>query len=156
FILPPDILSRIGYGKETIAPYLTIDKNPEFIRINGTLRGPNPLGVYALMAISLLGAFVLSKEMRHQTKSVGLVMAGAILMVTPAVLWASYSRSALVAAVISAAIVLFVALSQRFRPRLLLALMVVPFIVGGGVLLAAKDTSFVQHVVLHRDPADPV
>src|SRR5690606_12369288 len=39
--LPPDILKYIGYGDQTIQPYLTVDENPDFVRINSTLRGPD-------------------------------------------------------------------------------------------------------------------
>ena len=56
FILPPDVLSLIGYGDATIQPYLTVDENPDYVRINSTLRGPNPLGDYAVIVFALLAA----------------------------------------------------------------------------------------------------
>ena len=44
-VLPPGVLLEpLGYSRETIQPYLTVDKNTAFIRQNSTLRGPNPLG----------------------------------------------------------------------------------------------------------------
>ena len=57
FVLPADILKYIGYNVNTIVPYLTVDQNQDFIRINSTLRGPNPLGAYAGIVLSLLLAF---------------------------------------------------------------------------------------------------
>ena len=57
FILPPDFLSVLGYGDMTISPYLTVDENPDYVRINSTLRGPNPLGAYAVIILSLLAAY---------------------------------------------------------------------------------------------------
>ncbi|MFZ3009714.1 MAG: hypothetical protein WA030_01680, partial [Candidatus Microsaccharimonas sp.] len=46
-VLPNDTLKYIGYGESSIMPYLTVDENPDYIRISSTLRGPNPLGAYA-------------------------------------------------------------------------------------------------------------
>ena len=57
FVLPRDFLAHIGYSKATIAPYLTVDENTDYIRLNSTLRGPNPLGAYAMVVLVLLLAF---------------------------------------------------------------------------------------------------
>jgi len=54
FVLPKDFLIYLGYGENTIQPYLTVDQNQDFIRINSTLRGPNPLGAYAVIVLSIL------------------------------------------------------------------------------------------------------
>ena len=59
-ISPSDILKYLGYSRDTIAPYLTVDKNTDYIRINGTFRGPNPLGAFAVVYLSLISAFVIS------------------------------------------------------------------------------------------------
>ena len=56
-ILPKDILKSLGYSDLTIKPYLTVDQNNDFVRINSTLRGPNPLGAFAVIAISLMVVF---------------------------------------------------------------------------------------------------
>ncbi|MFZ1488196.1 MAG: hypothetical protein WAS74_04230, partial [Candidatus Saccharimonas aalborgensis] len=48
-VLPHDALKYLGYSSATIEPYITVDKNPDFVRFNSTLRGPNPLGAYALI-----------------------------------------------------------------------------------------------------------
>lgn len=56
FVLPPDILASIGYSKATIASHLTVDENPLYVRINSTLRGPNPLGAYSVIVAGLLVA----------------------------------------------------------------------------------------------------
>src|SRR5690606_10608684 len=102
FILPVDILAHIGYGKNTIEPYLTIDKNSDFIRINGTLRGPNPLGSFMLIIISIVGAWLATQKqvLKDKQSIVWLAVLGFSSLI---VLWASYSRSALVATLVSLA-----------------------------------------------------
>ncbi|MGB4673048.1 MAG: hypothetical protein WBH99_03750, partial [Azovibrio sp.] len=62
FVLPKDFLIYLGYGENTIQPYLTVDQNQDFIRINSTLRGPNPLGAYAVIVLSILFSALLKKK----------------------------------------------------------------------------------------------
>ena len=65
-LLPPDILIHLGYGPNTIAPYLTVDKNLDYVRINSTLRGPNPLGAYVTIVLAVLAAaWVRGKTKAH-------------------------------------------------------------------------------------------
>jgi hypothetical protein len=66
FVLPPDILKYLGYSDKTIQPYLTVDLNASFVRINSTLRGPNPLGAYAAMVLALLVARVMNVRLRKK------------------------------------------------------------------------------------------
>jgi len=66
-ILPHDVLSHIGYSESTILPYQTVDQNYDFIRINSTLRGPNPLGAFALITLTFATTYLLySWVQRHK------------------------------------------------------------------------------------------
>jgi hypothetical protein len=148
-VLPNDILKYIGYDQDTIMPFLTVDQNTDFIRINSTLRGPNPLGAYAMIVLVLLLAYWL-KSKRKLTRPqfnlmVVLGLGGAVA------LWASYSRSALLATVIGVAIVLWVAVGKKVTKGMWIALAVVALMIGGS-LVALKDTNFVSNVILHEDP----
>ena len=64
--LPKDTLSYIGYSKQTIAPYLTVDENPDFIRYSSTLRGPNPLGAYAGIVLGMITALLVRRKLPLQ------------------------------------------------------------------------------------------
>lgn len=147
-VLPPDILKYIGYGPQTIMPFLTVDQNMEYIRISSTLRGPNPLGAFAVVTLALLAAYWRRGDhtkFRRPMFIVTVLVVGSFVA-----LWASYSRSALIAAAIALGIVLVVTLWKRV-PRWTWAGLAALLILTGGVLYAARDTSFVSNVLLHEN-----
>ncbi len=150
FVLPPDILSHIGYGKDTIEPYLTIDKNPDFIRINATLRGPNPLGAYALIILSVIAAWLVAKKHTIKEKQT-IILLSFFALAGVIVLWASYSRSALVATVLSLGIVTLVVFAKKIKIGWWVGAVVL-LILFSGFLYSQKDSHFVQHVLLHNNP----
>lgn len=149
FILPKDILKYIGYGTSTIVPYLTVDQNPDFIRINSTFRGPNPLGAYAAIILILLAAFAtthrLSKD-KSRLAIVGILSLGGVVA-----LWASYSRSALIGTLVGIGIVLGATLGRKLPRRSWIIGSVVVFALLGGLLLS-RGGSFISNVVLHENP----
>ena len=149
FILPIDVLSVLGYSSQTILPYLTVDMNPDYVRINSTLRGPNPLGAYAVVVLALALAYLWRrrpKMTRNVSSLFALLSIGAVIA-----LWYSYSRSALVAAVAAVAVVFILTIGRRMPRWLWVMMFVVGFATLGG-LYAARDTSFVQNVILHDNP----
>lgn len=149
-VLPPDVLSHIGYGRDTIAPYLTIDQNQEYIRINGTLRGPNPLGAYAVIALSLTGAFLYRRGWPKNRS--WRVAVAAVMLCAVVALVASFSRSAWLAAGISLAAGLILSWRKQFwRPALVLAALAA--LVSGG-LFASMDNTLVSNLLLHENPAE--
>lgn len=152
FVLPHDFLVHLGYGQSTIAPYLTVDQNYEFIRINGTLRGPNPLGAYA--AIVLAGCLTALLLVRGRIRQIhrALPWLVALLGVGSIVaLGYSFSRSAALAALLAVGIVLAVVYGRRVPRAVWLVAGVAGLLLIGG-LYAARDSHFVSHVILHEDP----
>jgi len=146
-VLPKDVLANIGYSKETISPFLTVDENHDYIRINSTLRGPNPLGAYATIVIGLLAAVALRWKMNARGYA---LVAGAVLA-AGLMLNASYSRSSVIAAFAAVAVIAFIAVSAKVRTRLALGL-AAALVVAVGAVFALRDTSFVSNVVLHNNP----
>lgn len=151
-VLPHDILSYIGYSKATIAPYLTVDQNYDFIRINGTLRGPNPLGIYATIVLAAcLAALVLVRQKMsaiHRLLPWSVALAGVVSVVA---VWFSYSRSAKIALALAIVIVLVARYGRLISRPLWIAMAAVGLLLVGGVYLA-RDTPFVSIVILHEDP----
>ncbi|MFZ1258676.1 MAG: O-antigen ligase family protein [Candidatus Saccharimonas sp.] len=151
-VLPRNILSVLGYNSETIAPYLTVDKNESLARVNSTLRGPNPLGAYAVIVIAGLAAA--SKRLFNRHIGTLWRYLGGILAITATIaLWISYSRSALAAGVIAIIIVLAVRYSKKPIKSLFVSFMVAA-IVGGGIMFGLRSNSFVSNVLWHDNPAD--
>lgn len=149
-VLPHDVLKYIGYGTDTIAPYLTVDKNYDFVRINGTLRGPNPLGAYALIVLAVVGAFVALGTKLVQSTRLRVVVCALVLPALVA-LWFSYSRSALVGAAVAVGLVAILTIGRK--------LPVWAWVAGcmtagalTGLLAVSWHTPFVQNVILHTNP----
>ena len=151
-VLPPDVLKYLGYSDQTIAPYLTVDKNPQFVRENSTLRGPNPLGAYAgiVLAVAVSWLTIHAAKLKGRlTKDTALALAliGAGLVSV----WVSYSRSALVAAVVALAIVLLYRYKRLLTRRVWLVIGAV-LVLGAGVLAVTWESHFVQNVIVHDNP----
>lgn len=148
-VLPKDFLAYIGYSEATIRPYMTVDQNQDFIRINSTLRGPNPLGAFAMTAMSgLIAAWLRGwrPASRWQWGLLGVVATGLL-----AALWSSYSRSAWLAMIAALAVATLAIGARRISKKLWLSASV------GIVVLAAITTTFVQtdfaqHVIFHTNP----
>ena len=152
-ILPDDILRTIGYSKATIAPYGTIDKNPDFVRINSTLRGPNPLGAFCVIVISLLGAYFAAMRRKLSYRQKTTIIAAAAM--SAAVLFASYSRSAYLALVVAFGLLAASIVTIRWSRRVVLGGLIAAYIAIVGVM-GLQSSDWYQNVVLHEDPQSSV
>ena len=149
-VLPHDILKYLGYSKDTIAPYLTVDENTAYIRENSTLRGPNPLGAYAGSVAILVVAYMMAKwrslgKLWQRFALVGMLIASLVA------LWVSYSRSALITTIVGIVIVICVRAAKHMK-RVHWAALVLGTLVLVGIGWAVRDTSFVHNVILHDNP----
>jgi O-antigen ligase len=150
FILPHDILKYIGYNINTISSYLTVDKNNDFIRINSTLRGPNPLGAYSVIVLAIAIAAISKNKVKKVKTS---VIITAILLVGGLVaLWSSYSRSALIAAVLSVAIVLATTVFSKLSTKMWITISLSIVILMAGISMIMGD-QFISNVLLHENPS---
>lgn len=149
--LPPDILAHIGYSKDTIEPYLTVDKNPDYVRVNSTLRGPNPLGAYAGMVLGLLAAAWAKGWLNIKDRRV-CIGAGILGVCSLVALWISYSRSALVAGVAAVLIALLIAYYNRISRKVWIISSMLFFALVGG-LLTARETPLISNVFFHENPS---
>jgi hypothetical protein len=148
-VLPKETLEVIGYNESTIQPYLLLDQNPEYVRINGTMRGPNSLGAYAVIVLALLAAFwLIGRKVLDKGPA---LMAAVIGTGSLVALWFSYSRSALIAFFAAVGVVGVIALGKKI-PRWLWIVAGIIVIVAGVGLYAARDSSFVANVILHDNP----
>ncbi len=152
YVLPADVLSHIGYSKATISPYLTVDNNPLYIRINSTLRGPNPLGAYIVMLLSFLGAWIISRWGNISKKY--WLIAGLAIVASLSVLLATYSRSAGIGLIVAVVTLGLLSLPRKLQTWSLVAVFVLVLGFGAGYELF-KGSSFVRTVIDHKDPSNP-
>lgn len=150
-VLPRNILEYIGYHKgTTIAPYMTVDQNYDFVRINGTLRGPNPLGAFAIIMLTVaLSILVVGYKKLTKQKRLILGLIGLFALIA---LWYSYSRSALFAGVAAIAFI-FGYSGMRWAPRQTIGIVTGVVLTGIITLVLTWHTSFVQNVIVHENPA---
>jgi O-Antigen ligase len=151
-VLPHDALKYIGYSTDTIVPYLTVDQNTDFIRINSTMRGPNPLGAYAVIVLAGVVAWLLGKQTKPSGQKTTLVVA-TLLLGSIAALWASYSRSALIAAIGALLIVVVVMIGRRIGKRTWIITAAVS-VVGILAIIMSSGSNFVSNVILHENPTE--
>lgn len=147
FVLPRNVLTHIGYSKSTIAPYLLVDENPAFVRINSTLRGPNPLGAYAVIVLGLLAAIAVDGKLKRRDW----LLLGIMALAAGLTLGASYSRSALIGAVVTLLAAVVVAVSKKYRKYVIWSLAALAT-VGVVSLFAFRGSDFVANVILHDSP----
>ena len=153
-VLPDDILRSIGYSTTTISPYSTIDKNPDFVRINSTLRGPNPLGAFCVIVISLLGAYGVKARKQLTYQKWGAILAA--IAASGAVLFASYSRSAYAALLIALAALVPTMPKRRWSGKIIGGSVLAAVIVGVFSFMSLQSSDWYQNVVVHEDPESSV
>jgi hypothetical protein len=149
FVLPRDFLAHIGYSKATIAPFLTVDENPAYVRISSTLRGPNPLGAYVVIVLSVVLAVAIKygrRLGRDRRWMLGVVAAASGL-----VLGASYSRSSLIGVLVAIVVTISVVASDKVRQHLAVIVLAGVMAVGT-ILIIGRTNPVISSVILHNSP----
>lgn len=146
-VLPRDVLAHIGYSKATISPYLTVDENPLYTRINSTLRGPNPLGAYATIFAGLLLA--VGAKWKLGRKGWAMAVIGAIAL--GMALGASHSRSSIIGAVVAVLVIVALSATKKVR-RWFIGGAMIAIIITATAIYVFRDSSFVANVILHNNP----
>jgi O-antigen ligase len=145
YVLPANWLVHFGYGPHTIVPYQLVDPAVKSIRILSTLGGPNQLGSFLLLPLSLV---IWRLMHRWQWWEPVYIVAGVI------VLWHSYSRSA----VLGLVAVLLVLLALRLPRRYLLPLLIVAVLGAAiGVEILTTDANHLpklQYYLFHQTLRD--
>lgn len=148
-ILPKEILASFGYSENTIAPYMTVDQNHDYIRINSTLRGPNPLGAYAVVVFGLImaAAIKFGKDLKRDQKwAMGLaaVLAGMTV-------GATYSRSSLVGLLIVVGVIIGMVTTGKLRKHLAI-IAGVGLICVSLLLVLTRTNPVVANIIWHDNP----
>lgn len=139
FFLPPDFMTRFGYGPDTILPFQLVDPAVQALRVPSTLGGPNQLGAYLLLPLSL-GLILLWRR--------NVVIGAAVSLLSSIGIILSYSRAAWIGAV-GAILALAVMSLSRARALLLLGAVVLLGAMGLASLSAIGTDSKLQYYVFH-------
>jgi putative inorganic carbon (HCO3(-)) transporter len=153
-VLPDNALTHVGYSRENgVLPAFHIDDKPDLERVMSTIRDPNTLGSYLIVIIPLLIAGLLTTK-RPETRQIligGLILAGLAMLF-------SFSRSGWLGIIVSMLTFGMVYVAGRYnigqfvrkhRSWVMVGVLVVALFAAG--LFAARDSYFVQNVILHSD-----
>lgn len=144
-VLPADFLGHFGYGEQTIKAFQAVDNNPDFPRVQSTLRGPNPLGAY-LIPVGLLLTSAAIKFRRYRAQ----FLTGLVACMT--VLFGTYSRSAWLGATLAIGLMVGLYVKGRFRTMAIVSAVLL-LIVSGLSVYIGRDNDFIQNVVFHSSEA---
>ncbi len=146
FVLPVNFLQSFGYNQSTIAPYETVDQKLDYVRVQSTLRGANPLGAYLVLAITAIVVLLLkSKRDQRQIMGTTALSAGLIVLVS------TYSRSAYVGMALAALMAILLVVHGR-KAKLRLAYVLAGLaIVGAVALVTMRNNDQFQNAFFHTD-----
>lgn len=148
-VLPDDFLRHFGYGPGTIDPFETINNNLAYQRFSSTLRGPNPLGAYMLVASTATVALWNNPRKRQFMLSATLVLSLCALLI-------SFSRSAWLGTIASVLVVLIVRYHRLLTTTRLTLGGVLLVVVFAGVFIVAEQNRFIQNAVFHTDDSSTI
>lgn len=138
-LISPNFLQHFGYGSETLLPYQTVDNNQDFVRIQSTTRGPNPLGAYIVLALPISAILIFNKNRK---------LALIFTVLSMVILFFTYSRSAYIGMGIVICTFLFLRFKKTINKKnsfIVLGLLSVIF----GSIIIFRDNDFIQNVVFH-------
>lgn len=141
-VLPKDVLKHVGYNQSTVAPYQTVDNQPNIVRIQSTTRGPNPLGAYLIVVIVLMVELLAKARDRRQRLYWGLAIAASL-----AVLFGTYSRSAQVGLVLSLAALALIHYRQFWHRHLIPIGLLIAAVIGIGAIF--RHSYLIQNAIFH-------
>lgn len=146
FLLPSDFLTHFGYGEPNVQALHTVDNKQSYIRIQSTLRGPNPLGAYLIFVTTAI--FGLWARLKQKTSLA--VLAGATFAVMLAMFF-SYSRSAWLGLLASLLTHSWIIFSDKKTRKYILAVAAVLIITFLGMLFVFRNNDYVQNTIFHSD-----
>lgn len=147
FVLPADFLKHLGYGPDTILPYQAVDNNPDFPRVQATMRGANPLGAYLIP----VGLLLVAGWQRLKDRRVGIA---AMLTITTVVMFGTHSRSAWLGAVLAGALYLGMQLKPGNKKLAGIVLTALILLAGASVYVL-RDNDFIQNSLFHSSEHSP-
>jgi hypothetical protein len=155
-VLPAGFLTHFGYGPATIPAYQTVDNKPDYVRLQSTLRGPNPLGAYLAVTIPLLAAVLVYAYAKQKSNKIAtnsqtnlgyaLLSAGALV-----VLYGTYSRSAWLATFAAIGLVLWLAITNNKVRKIGAVLGAALLVIALTAVFMLRNNDTFQNVIFHTN-----
>lgn len=143
FVLPVDFLRHFGYGPTTIEPYRFVDAAVNSVRILSTLGGPNQLGAYLILPVTLFAYLLVPKRRLWAA----LPLAACIFVQIQ-----SFSRAAWIGSMVAVFATLMVGLSRRWILAAIAVLIVIAGIGYGIGRSAISHNTPLEYYILHGHP----
>jgi O-antigen ligase len=145
-ILPKDFLTNFGYSKDTIPAIHTVDNKSAYIRLQSTLRGPNPLGAYLTVILTAITTILITMKDRQKK-----IILWSFLGLGIVVLFFSFSRSAWLGTAVSLGVLGYLLLSNKRAKTMLLYVVMGLMLLFLGLVYVGQNNDFVQNTIFHSD-----
>ena len=139
--LPHDLLIHFGYSARTILPFESVDPAISAIRTPSTLGGPNQFGSFLILPLCLAAGLMVRRFRWWQLPVIVLCLGG---------VWVSYSRIALIGAVVGLIVAVLTALPRRQFWAASVASVLLLIVAAVGVLNLSHGSTKLQYYVLHQ------
>lgn len=150
FVLPSNFLAHAGYNKvTTYEPFETVDNHPDIVRVQSSLRGPNPLGAFLLVVICLVAVLVLQAKGRQQQMLLVLGIAALV------VLFGTYSRSAWLGLAASAISLVVLVAPAKLNSQKVWVGGIVVLLLAIATFLWLRNTYQFQNIIFHTSNKSP-
>lgn len=140
--IPPDFLAGLGYNSSTIIPAQYVDSTTMVVRAFSTLGGPNQLGAYLILPVTLVTAKLVNKFDGKKFVILATLLVG---------LYLTYSRSAWLGAALAILTTVIVGVGKKTRLKFLIGLGVAGII--GLLFIASRNfcdpNNTIQYYLLH-------
>jgi len=145
-LLDPYFLEHFGYGPKTISPIYTIDNKTDYIRVQSTLRGPNPLGAYLVLIMSMLSVIIVkTKDKGVYLKTGPLIVTGLLALIF------SFSRSAWLGLLVSVVLIGLLSAKRKISHKSLIIGSTSMIIILFGFIYMNRNNDTFQNTFFHSD-----
>jgi hypothetical protein len=144
FVLPPDFLVAFGYGPSTILPYQHIAVGTSALRFPATLGGPNQLGTYLMLPLTLSTALFIR---RRNYWYLALFSSSLISLI-----W-TFSRSAWIGAAVAVIITIVAVLPAKLRRPAAIGSAIIAVAVLAALPFILSKGGPLQYFILHSSVA---
>ncbi len=147
FAITPEMLRTLGYNETTIIPAQYVDSATMVRRAFSSLGGPNQLGAYLILPITLVTGRLVDKFDTKKAMILATLITG---------LYLTYSRSAWLGAALAILVTVFLGVKKSWRPKIIIAVVIA--LTGGLLFVTSRNfcnpNNIVQYYLLHGSCSD--